>query len=494
MLFIGLALPLVLSACVPGLVAPPASGPEAVYTAAHATIVAGATLSAGQTAVAQLTQQANPAQPTPEQPGATQLPATALLTSTPWPTVTPPPPAATATTVWPTPVPPTAVPPTAVPLPCDQAEFVKDLSVPDGSVLQPGAAFTKSWRLRNAGSCTWGGGYALVFVSGDYLYTLKSLPLPAVVRPGETVDLAVNLIAPLRAGNYRSNWMLSNAYGQAFGLGANASKPFWADIRVATVENQNGYDFTANMCAASWRSGERSLRCPGEANDDAGAVLRLGSPVLETGKHENEPALFTHPDYEAGGWIVGVYPAYRVQSGDRFRADIGCLADSKGCDVTFALQYQIQGQAVKSLGAWRESYDGKITRLDLDLSFLAGQTVQFTLSVSNHGKPARANAFWLVPAIQRGGSPAPTPAPGEDPAVKAARRAVGKALGIDPHSLLLHSVISVQWTDTCLGVYSPNRICEWKDIPGYRIILTLNNRQFEVHTDLDGSLVFWFEL
>ena len=38
---------------------------------------------------------------------------------------------------------------------CDQAQFVSDLTVPDGSSFAPGATFTKTWRLKTIGTCTW---------------------------------------------------------------------------------------------------------------------------------------------------------------------------------------------------------------------------------------------------------------------------------------------------------------------------------------------------
>ena len=46
------------------------------------------------------------------------------------------------------------VPPTAT---CDLAQFVRDVTVPDGTTFLPGATFTKTWRLKNAGTCTWSG-------------------------------------------------------------------------------------------------------------------------------------------------------------------------------------------------------------------------------------------------------------------------------------------------------------------------------------------------
>src|SRR5258706_10212245 len=50
---------------------------------------------------------------------------------------------------------------------CDWAAYVKDVTIPDGTIFAPGAQFTKTWRLQNIGTCTWTSSYTLVFSSGD---------------------------------------------------------------------------------------------------------------------------------------------------------------------------------------------------------------------------------------------------------------------------------------------------------------------------------------
>src|SRR5678816_1168467 len=79
---------------------------------------------------------------------------------------------------------------------CDSAQFVSDLTVPDGTAFGPGAAFTKTWRLSNNGTCTWTTSYSLMWVGGDPLGAAPSVQLPVNVPPGESVDLSVNLTAP----------------------------------------------------------------------------------------------------------------------------------------------------------------------------------------------------------------------------------------------------------------------------------------------------------
>lgn len=374
-----------------------------IRTYAAQTVMAQLTLSAGGTAVAMLTQQAQvtptptltPTMPAP--PTASPLP-TDTLTATPIPTDTPtatlpptPTPAATATS--------TATPLLPTPLPCDWAQFVRDITIPDGTTLAPGQAFTKTWRLKNIGACTWTRGYSVVFHSGDRLHNRSTAPLEHSVVPGDWLDISVNLTAPDKPGQYRSYWMLSNTTGSLFGIGPQANKAFWVDIQVSG-SGPYGFDFVEQMCNAAWKSNlDKDLPCPGKASSDAGSIIRLDDPDFENGRHENEPTLWMRPAQSNDGWISGLYPPYTIEPGDHFMADIGCLIDNPGCDVTFYLSYKTAGGVVKELGAWHEIYDAKINRIDIDLSSLAGQTVQFILKLANNGKSQRANAFWFTPLI-----------------------------------------------------------------------------------------------
>jgi hypothetical protein len=471
---------------------------ESIHTYAAQTVIAQATLAAGETAVALLTQMAGSGG-IPSPAGPTALPPTESPTIPP-PSATPPPTATLIppTPVPPTPIPPTRIPPTPVPPPCDAAQFVQDVTVPDGTAFNPGASFTKVWRIRNIGACAWNASYALVFVSGDRMQTRNVFPMPSLVRPGEVVDLSADFIAPSTPGRYRSNWMLSNPSGYTFGIGPGANRPFWVEVTVKNVPGPYAYDFALNMCSAVWRNGSRGLPCPGNPASEQGSIVLLEAPRLETGKHENEPALWTRPEASRGGEISGVYPAYRVQNGDHFMADIGCLQNSSGCDVTFTLDYQISGQPVRNLGSWREVSDGLLKRVDIDVSGLAGQSVQFILRVVNNGRPADANAFWLVPSIRRSAAPPPPPTLPPDweslPAVQAARISLGIDTGINPARFNLRSVEAVNWNDTCLGIPQPGRVCAPAIVPGYRIVLGYSGQRYEVHTDQLGTVVYWLPL
>jgi hypothetical protein len=139
------------------------------------------------------------------------------------PTAPPAPPTATL------PPPASATPePTATVGCTDRAQFVADISVADGAMFAPGAAFVKTWRLMNVGTCTWTSSYNLVFFSGDQMSGPGGIPIPIAVAPGATVDLSVSLIAPASNGTYQGNWKLRNTNGLLFGIPGE----FWVKIIV----------------------------------------------------------------------------------------------------------------------------------------------------------------------------------------------------------------------------------------------------------------------
>jgi hypothetical protein len=110
---------------------------------------------------------------------------------------------------------------------CDNAVFVSDVTIPDGTVLVSGTAFTKTWRLKNSGTCTWSSDYALVFVNGNRMEGVSPQKLEGkTVAPGQSVDISVNMIAPATAGSYKGYWQMQNASKVTFG------QSVYVDIKV----------------------------------------------------------------------------------------------------------------------------------------------------------------------------------------------------------------------------------------------------------------------
>ncbi len=115
--------------------------------------------------------------------------------------------------------------------PCDLAGFVADVTIPDGAEVQSGAVFTKTWRVRNDGTCVWNSGYSLVFVEGYAMGGPESQRLTSsTIPPGGSVDLSLDLVAPDETGTYLGGWMLENGDGERFGL--QYGEAFYVEIKV----------------------------------------------------------------------------------------------------------------------------------------------------------------------------------------------------------------------------------------------------------------------
>ena len=158
---------------------------------------AQATVNAMYTSVAQtltvLTQEVTPV------PTNTVQPATATLAPSATPTT-----AKTATQVLPTEI------------PCDGSTYVSDITIPDGTVMTPGQAFTKTWSIKNSGTCDWTTSYKMVFLSGNAMGG-ASTSLTTAIGSGHADNVSVAMVAPTLKGTYTGYWIMQNAAGKTFG-------------------------------------------------------------------------------------------------------------------------------------------------------------------------------------------------------------------------------------------------------------------------------------
>jgi hypothetical protein len=120
--------------------------------------------------------------------------------------------------------------PSDTPIPCNLAKFLSDVTVPDGTIFEPGETFTKTWRLKNVGSC-----------ACDAMDAPASVQLTAgTVNPGQNVDVSVDMTAPASEGTYQGNWKLREPGDELFGIDNSSSGLFWVEIEVkepAPTEN-----------------------------------------------------------------------------------------------------------------------------------------------------------------------------------------------------------------------------------------------------------------
>jgi len=109
-----------------------------------------------------------------------RAPATIVISVEATPTPAPPSPAPTPTN------PPTVQPTDPTPIPCTYgASFVADVTIPDNTVLPPGAEFVKIWRLRTSDGQKF----------GDRPFVLVKVPAPTPVPEPDPIAWSIELSA-----------------------------------------------------------------------------------------------------------------------------------------------------------------------------------------------------------------------------------------------------------------------------------------------------------
>ncbi len=306
----------------------------------------------------------------------------------------------------PTPAPTLSLPtdppvPTAAPLPspspsasCDQAAFI-DETIPDGSQFPPGTVFTKTWTLRNAGSCAWNADYDVVFSSGDPMNAPTAISLPKdSVPPGSNVTISIPFTTPLVGGSYRADFKLRNAEGVLFSF-KDPSQTFWVEIQVMTGK----IDLVAMACSIRWTNASGELPCPGLPTDTRGFAYTDFAPVLETGAKDNEPALWLGVQQIQDGILRGTLPVMLIPENAKFSTILGCANDQENCDVTLRLSYQEGDKPLVEIARWQKAHNGKLLSISQDLSALSGKSVRIILQLEANGSPQGDIIHLLAPVI-----------------------------------------------------------------------------------------------
>lgn len=140
-------------------------------------------------------------------------------------------PTASATQPADTDTPPPTVP-TNLPDCTNSASFVADVTIPDNSDVVGGMIFTKTWRVRNTGTCIWGPDYTISHYSDEQMGALTAVPL-GVTRPAEEVDISVDLRAANTLGIHRGNFVIKNPAGLI--MSVDDDSRLWVIINVTNT-------------------------------------------------------------------------------------------------------------------------------------------------------------------------------------------------------------------------------------------------------------------
>lgn len=155
---------------------------------------------------------------------------------------------------------PTA-PPTNLPDCTDDATFITDITVPDGTNLNPETTYTKIWRISNSGTCAWNSDYSLVFASGEKSGAPDSTPLAYTV-PGETLDISVELTTPTQKGTATTNFQLRSPSGKLIAISGGIYLYVSVYVSANTVPTVSNPAATQPAATSTSSGGGAGSACP----------------------------------------------------------------------------------------------------------------------------------------------------------------------------------------------------------------------------------------
>jgi uncharacterized protein affecting Mg2+/Co2+ transport len=99
---------------------------------------------------------------------------------------------------------------------CNGLLYIKDVTIPDNTQMEPGKKFTKTWLVQNTGGCPWQIGFKFTLIGGDPMGG-STLVLSQAVSPGNQYQISVPMTAPTQSGKASGTWKMADAGGTFFG-------------------------------------------------------------------------------------------------------------------------------------------------------------------------------------------------------------------------------------------------------------------------------------
>ena len=182
--------------------------------------------------------------------------------------------------------------PEPTPQPCiDAMEFVENLTYDDAGLshfpdVAPGESFSKGWRIKNTGTCTWNSAYFLKYVRGsDPAAQMQGQPtaIQGEVHPDQTYDLYVDLVAPEAYGQYIAWWQMFNTANQPFG------ETLYVAVEVVSGETVVPTDTPADTATPPIEATETAIPLPTETAIPLPTDTTVPEPTLTTAPTEVPP-------------------------------------------------------------------------------------------------------------------------------------------------------------------------------------------------------------
>ena len=113
----------------------------------------------------------------------------------------------------------------------DKIGFVTDVTIPDGTILEKGQSVTKTWVLKNIGTCTVNKNYKILWTDTTMNNPQKMYDFNVEIKPDAEAEISITFNVQGQ-GKTRIGFKLANSNGEIFGLGARGIGDLWVDYVV----------------------------------------------------------------------------------------------------------------------------------------------------------------------------------------------------------------------------------------------------------------------
>ena len=283
-----------------------------------------------ETAMAALTQTALVQSPTPS------VTPTILPTNTPIPTMQPSPTVSTLVSLPTTSSgSPSFTQPSGQTSSCDIGGFVKDVTIPDGTNMAAGQTFTKTWEIKNNGTCTWNKNYLVVFYGGEQMAAQTSFTFTETdIEPGESVQISVPMTAPTKTGEFISYWILRNDLGQNFFINGSS---VYVEIIVGSAATVT--PTVATNTPAPNAAPTVSITAPADSSSFAsGATITFTGTANDAEDGNISTSIVWSSDIDG---VFGTAASINYTPSDGSHTITASITDSGGKKSTFSINIQV---------------------------------------------------------------------------------------------------------------------------------------------------------
>lgn len=289
----------------------------------------------------------------------------------------------------------------------DDAIYAGDISIPDGTVFKPGQRFTKTWRIKNIGTNTWGTGYTWHFEAGHQLSSILSVGVPPTA-PGGIATVAVSMTAPAAKGDYISFWQMVNPQGQLFGHQA------WVRIVVRGAASPSATTATPSGTVSPQAAASATPTGPPPASPTDTPAAAGVAPTMTipggSGALVGSPwvgALTFRTYFAAGTTNHGLQESLNVYYPGAARAHVR-LTLYRPDGASRSLQFTLEQGTRRLIGLNRIAPNTDLAiAVEADRAVLTNRIAYGQSSIIGDPGAARTARFWLFPAAPSGDSGMP---------------------------------------------------------------------------------------